>query len=131
MSDIELRCEVAELRREIRDLSLIVIRGFRNLGESMSTQFATLDEAVTGLTSSVEGETTVESGLVTLTSQLFAAYQTALQNAGATQAQLAALSGVNDKVQANIAALSAAVTANTPVATPPAPAPTDPSAPTA
>jgi hypothetical protein len=71
---------------------------------------ATLDD----ITAAVAAETTVEAGVITLLGQLSAELQAAIASNSP-----AALQAVVDSINANSAALSAAVTANTPVVTPP------------
>jgi len=77
--------------------------------------FADIQNAVTA-------ETTVEQSVLTLLNGIAAQLATALA-AGGTPAQI---QGVVDALNANIAAMQAAVTANTPSAPSPAPAPATP-----
>ena len=78
-----------------------------------------LDDKIAALTTTVEEETTVEKSALALIqgiSAQIAAAVAAATAAGATTAQLAALTDLQTKLAANDTELSAAVLANTPAA---------------
>ena len=82
---------------------------------------AALDDQITALTAEVTKNTTVEKSALALingiSAQITAAVAAATA-AGATPAQLASLTALNTSLNANDTELAAAVTANTPAATP-------------
>lgn len=86
-------------------------------------EMAALDDAITALTAEVANDTNVISAADTLingiSAQITAAVNAALA-AGATPAQLAALTAVTTTLTNNDASLAAAVAANTPAAAAPA-----------
>jgi len=78
-----------------------------------------LDDQITALTNDVTQETTVEQSAITLINGIPALIASAVataQAAGATPAQLQAITDLGTKITANSAALSTAVTAGTPAA---------------
>jgi hypothetical protein len=84
---------------------------------SMETKMSQMDDDITALQASVASENTVIASAVTLmngiSAQITAAVNAALA-AGATPAQLQAVTDLKTAVDTNQAALAAAVTANTP-----------------
>lgn len=87
--------------------------------QEILTKMAALDAAITKLQADVAAEKTVEDSAVTLLQGLSAQLAAALAaaaNAGATPAQLQALTDLSTTLEANTTTLSAAVTANTPAA---------------
>lgn len=79
----------------------------------------TLDKQIADLQTEVTNETAVEQAALKLIQgipALIAAAIASAQAAGATTAQLQAISDLQDKLAANDSELSAAVTANTPAA---------------
>lgn len=80
---------------------------------------AALDDQITALTNDVTQETTVEQSAITLINGIPALIANAVaqaQAAGATPAQLQALTDLGTKITASSAALGTAVTTNTPAA---------------
>jgi len=90
----------------------------------MSTAANALDAQIANLTADVAAETTVEQSAITLINgipTLIANAVAAAQAAGATPAELAALTALGTSITNSRAGLAAAVTANTPApAAPPA-----------
>lgn len=90
----------------------------------MSTAANALDAQIANLTADVAAETTVEQSAITLINgipTLIANAVAAAQAAGATPAELAALTALGTSITNSSAGLAAAVTANTPApAAPPA-----------
>lgn len=89
------------------------------LGElkRMSTSVNALDTQIATLTADVAAETTVEQSAITLINgipTLIANAVAAAQAAGATPAELAALTALGTSITNSSANLAAAVTANTP-----------------
>ena len=84
---------------------------------SMETKMSQMDDDITALQASVASENTVIASAVTLmngiSAQITGAVNAALA-AGATPAQLQAMTDLKTAVDTNQAALAAAVTANTP-----------------
>src|SRR5271157_1381278 len=89
------------------------------------TDMSALDDAIAVVQADVTQETTVDQSAMTLINGIPGLISTAVQQAlaaGATPAQLAAVTAVGTAISANATALAAAVSANTPAA-PPAPTP--------
>jgi len=91
------------------------------LGElrRMSTSVNALDNEITALQQAVANETTVDQSAIALLNGIPALIQNAVNAAlaaGATQAELAALTALQTTISNNATGLAAAVTANTPAA---------------
>lgn len=90
-----------------------------SIKEDFAMVAANVQAAIDQLTADVQAETTANQGAITLingfAAQLAAAVAAA-QSAGATPAQLQALSDLSASIEANSSALASAVTANTPAA---------------
>ncbi len=87
--------------------------------KELSTNMAALDDAITQLQNDVTQDTAVETSAVTLIKGIPGLIATAVataQAAGATPAQLQALTDLGTTLTANATALAAAVTTNTPAA---------------
>jgi hypothetical protein len=87
--------------------------------QAMSGTQSALDQAIASLQAQVTQETTVNQSAVTLLNGIPALIQAAVsqaQAAGATPAQLQALTDLGTTIASNTSGLSAAVTANTPAA---------------
>lgn len=85
--------------------------------QGIKTMANALDAAITQLQSDVTAQTTVNTSVVTLLQGLstqLAAALAAAAAAGATPAELSDLAALDTSLQAQTAALAAAVTANTP-----------------
>lgn len=123
---IELYAPQLDLLLNAFDIKRLLLDRFETLLEEMKAMSAILDSKLSALTDAVAAETSVTQSAVTLigglASQLEAAIEDA-KNSGATDEQLAALDGLSAKISASSAALSDAVTANTPAA--PAPVGSD------
>lgn len=110
-----LSATVGELKHEIALLTLEI--------QDMAKKSASVADALAQLQADVTAETTVEQSVVVLLNGIpaqIAAAVAAATAAGATPDQLAAFDTLASTIETNTAALSTAVTANTPTA----PAPT-------
>ncbi len=85
------------------------------MSDTFDTELAQLRSDVAAQSTVIASATTAFHGLA---AQLAAA-ETAARNAGATEAQVAGVAAVRQSLEANTAALAAAVPANTPAASPP------------
>jgi|HubBroStandDraft_3_1064219.scaffolds.fasta_scaffold30695_7 hypothetical protein len=107
------------LNEEIREIKKLV-KKLLVLTQGEILEMAALDDAITALQAEVSNDTNVISAADTLingiSAQITAAVNAALA-AGATPAQLAALTAVTTTLAANDTSLAAAVAANTPVST--------------
>jgi hypothetical protein len=91
----------------------------RTMGGTTPPTENPLDVALDALTADVAGETTVDASATTLINGIpgiVAAAVAAATAAGATPAELARLAALEATLQANVAPLQAAITANTPSA---------------
>lgn len=98
----------------------------KTLIHRIKTMSDATDTAIAQLQADVSELATAEASAVALLNGLAQQLKDAIagaSNAGATPTQLAALSELHATLQQNIAGLAAAVTADTPVATPPPPPP--------
>lgn len=101
---IGIRCDVRKLNKQNNKIMALE---------------TTLDKQIADLQTEVTNETAVEQAALKLIQgipALIAAAIASAQAAGATTAQLQAISDLQDKLAANDSELSAAVTANTPAA---------------
>lgn len=101
---IVIRCDVRKLKTKNQKIVMLE---------------TTLDKQIADLQTEVANQTAVEQSALKLIQGipgLIAATIASAQAAGATTAQLQAISDLQDKLAANDAELSAAVTANTPAA---------------
>jgi hypothetical protein len=109
--------QLAALRDDVQALA----RSVSDLTHRIITMSGSIDTAIADLTARVQADTDATNAAATMingfAAQLAAAVAAA-QSAGATTAQLQSFTDLGTKIQANADALSAAVTANTPVATP-------------
>jgi uncharacterized coiled-coil protein SlyX len=90
--------------------------------ERIKEHMSALDDKIAALTTEVANNTTVEKSALALINGFAAQLQTAVQAAlaaGATDAQLKALTDLQSSLSANDTELSAAVAANTPPPAPP------------
>jgi hypothetical protein len=107
-------CRIANALESIAQ-SLIKLSGEK----SMSPTPNALDTEIAALQSAVENETTVDQSAVTLINGIPGMIQTAVNAAlaaGATSAELAALTALQTTIANNASSLAAAVSANTPAA---------------
>jgi hypothetical protein len=116
LSSKDLLCRVTEVIE--KNTKIILNRIDLNESKIMALE-QTLDAQITDLTTEVTNETTVEKSALTLIQGIPALIAAAIAKAsaaGATTAQLQALSDLQTTLAANDTELSAAVTANTPAA---------------
>jgi ABC-type transporter Mla MlaB component len=100
---------VEKLRPELHQLASRILKGLKTMSVELDAALATLTDDVTKLTTVDASAVAMIQGLA---DQLKAALDAAA-NAGATPAQLQALSDLHTAISAQDDALAAAVTANT------------------
>ncbi len=116
--------QLAQFQKTLEQIETTTAATFQwlksNLGAYMASANA-LDAQITALTQSVANETTVTNSAVTLLNGIPALIANAVaqaQAAGATAAELAALTDLQKSISTNATTLAAAVSANTPAAPP-------------
>jgi hypothetical protein len=125
-SDAALAREIGVLGAQIGALTIAVnamqaqLRVLTTQGATLMSTANLLDQQITALQTAVQNETSVEQSAITLINgipKLIADAVAKAQAAGATPAELSALTALQSQIASNGTALAAAVTANTPAAT--------------